>query len=783
MAHLLKTQKERRTGSAAAMWARKTWEGQPVDALILDAPVHDGTPEAIAREIYHRLLARLASVGAWQRQKRVALLGAACGLLSFSLPSLPGVWSEILGIAVMIGVAVAGFRFIPRLMEGVITPENQAEAAGVVRRAMLREIPDGTPADLADVWRQDWLTAEGLPLAAELTEADARYTSAERVAMLWMIALLAGGAGIASLLGGYLPAVVAIVIWGAMLVLIPHPLLERRAELEAQEAVEGAAYVAAGGAPWAARQTQARGDQLAIAARDESPFIALGTSTGLLAARGDGYGPNAGRSFGLSLTDLQQHLVVFGGTGSGKTSGVLRPIAVQAAKWKHVGLVIMDGKGALPGELSRLPGLTVIDPATHKISLVAGLDPVTIVDTIANILGGAGDKEDNFFVQSASGLLRRAAVLAQALGPDHWTLSRIAALAFQQDERDKALTALKGAADEVRYDPVVVEAREYFTSEFANLDAKTKSNIEASARAWITTITAHGQLLAWADARPSDEKGDLVMSPLRGGKIGILVPAHRYGNAGAVVSALLKARLYAGLKARAEQTERPAGETDVLFLVDEAQEVATKDDTTMLAIGRSLGLAVVAATQTIEGVVAKLGEHTGSKWLTIFGSALTLSGRSPATDAFMAHRTGTTWRLTVEAIKGLPVRMAVAANVATGISAACRHQASLIEALDIPGADLAETAWTRATQPVTAILKTIMGGKDSGAAFETKLGPRPVIEAGELQTLLAEPDTALVLTTRGRVPRRDIIQLAPIYGNMRGKDGTDHGAAWAKLPE
>ena len=174
MAHLLKTQKERRTGSAAAMWARKTWEGQPVDALILDAPVHDGTPEAIAREIYHRLLARLASVGAWQRQKRVALLGAACGLLSFSLPSLPGVWSEILGIAVMIGVAVAGFRFIPRLMEGVITPENQAEAAGVVRRAMLREIPDGTPADLADVWRQDWLTAEGLPLAAELTEADAR---------------------------------------------------------------------------------------------------------------------------------------------------------------------------------------------------------------------------------------------------------------------------------------------------------------------------------------------------------------------------------------------------------------------------------------------------------------------------------------------------------------------------------------------------------------------------------------------------------------------------------
>ena len=782
MTHLLKTEKDKRTGSGLAILTRRVWEGQPVDALVLDAPIHDGSPEATAREVYHRLLCRIGSVAAWRRQRLLAVAGLACAVLSFSLPSLPGIWSEIIGIVIAVAAVVLGYKLaVPRLMQGVITPENQAEAAGVVRRAFLREIPEGTPEDLADVWRLDWLTADGLPVAAELTEADARHVEAEKVTMLWGFALLTAGFGAGSLLGGYLPAILAIVGAAVLFVLFPHPLLARRIELEAQEAVEGSAYVAAGGAAWAARQANARADQLAIAANDDKPFVRLGTTTGLLAARGDSYGPNGDRPFGLSLTDLQQHLVVFGGTGSGKTSGVLRPIAVQAAKWANVGLVVMDGKGSLPGELRRLPGMTVIDPATHKISLVAGLDPNTVVDTIANILGGEGDSTENFFVQSASGLLRRAAVIAQALGPDHWTLSRIKTLAFHKEARDKALVELEGRPDKVRFDPLVVEAREYFTDEWAVMDPKTQSNVAATARAWITTITAHGQLLAWADTKATEEAGDLVMSPLKGGKIGLLVPAHRFGNAGAVVSALLKARIYAGLKARAELADRPAGETDVLFLLDEAQEIATKDDATMLAIGRSLGLGVVAATQTIEGVVAKLGDKTGDKWLTIFGSAMALAGRSPGTDAFMAHRVGTVWRLAVDSIKGLPVKAAIAANVATGITAACRNQLSLVEARDIPGADLAETAWTRATQPVTALLKSIVQGGTSSAGFETKLGPRPVIEPGEMQTLLAEPNSAVVAVTRGRVPRRDVVRLSPIFGDMKGLDGTDHGAEWGKL--
>ena len=52
-------------------------------------------------------------------------------------------------------------------------------------------------------------------------------------------------------------------------------------------------------------------------------------------------------------------------------------------------------------------------------------------------------------------------------------------------------------------------------------------------------------------------------------------PAHRYGRAGAVVSALLKAHIFAALKARAERSGLQSNETPVLFIMDEAQEIAT----------------------------------------------------------------------------------------------------------------------------------------------------------------------------------------------------------------
>jgi hypothetical protein len=112
---------------------------------------------------------------------------------------------------------------------------------------------------------------------------------------------------------------------------------------------------------------------------------------------------------------------------------------------------------------------------------------------------------------------------------------------------------------------------------------------------------------------------------LKGKRIGILAPAHRYGEAGPVVMALLKARIFAAIRDRADMAE---GETPVVLLMDEAQAVTTKQDALILGIARSLNLAIVASTQTVERIEARLGSMEAAQFLTLFGSVIALQNGS-----------------------------------------------------------------------------------------------------------------------------------------------------------
>ncbi|AMW35766.1 hypothetical protein HEQ62_10735 [Haematospirillum jordaniae] len=124
-----------------------------------------------------------------------------------------------------------------------------------------------------------------------------------------------------------------------------------------------------------------------------------------------------------------------------------------------------------------------------------------------------------------------------------------------------------------------------------------------------------------------------------------------------------------------------------------------------LAIGRSLGLAVVAARQTVERIIKQLGDATARKWLMIFGSALTLNGRSPSTDDFMADPARPAWWLTIPAVEGLPVRTEIDAHTNTGVVAASRYQATVREFVAIPGSKLAHLGWQRFTAPIANALR------------------------------------------------------------------------------
>jgi hypothetical protein len=56
-----------------------------------------------------------------------------------------------------------------------------------------------------------------------------------------------------------------------------------------------------------------------------------------------------------------------------------------------------------------------------------------------------------------------------------------------------------------------------------------------------------------------------------------------------------------------------------------------------------------------------------------------------------------------------------------------------------------------------------LGQGTAQSPFSTQIGVLPTVFAGEMTTLLAEPNTTLAVLTRARVPRRDVIRVQPVY--------------------
>ncbi|TWB21114.1 type IV secretory system conjugative DNA transfer family protein [Nitrospirillum bahiense] len=727
-------------------------DARRLDALVLHPPLAAPDDDAtFARELYHRHLAHLMATRLWQTEWQALLAAGVAALLLhwLSKPTLPGL--PLFAFCLLLVIVLAGgARYLVGWLFGTSKAEHEA-AMALTSRVCLRPHLTSTPSDLADPWRHGWLLADGRPVASEIAETDLRSTDAAQRAGAWLwLALVIGLLPLATTLLAFVPLAALLILALVKSKLDPNPAAVRARLLDvaAAHSAEAAAWSTGGASKWARQAEAAREAQIEEAIRDTSPILNIGSALGILAARGDALAPSKGLPMVLSLKDLMQHVIVFGGTGSGKTAGVLRPLCKQIAALSGVGLIVMDGKGSLPGEVAAMiPGFTVIDPASTAISLVEGLTPTEIASTIRDILASK-DAKDKFFDDSAMALLRFAAVLAQLDDEAGFSLASIWQIA-----RDGAPSHL---LDKVNPSiPEQDEAATFFTSEWPALEAKTRASILATLRTWYMTITGHPATLQWAMTAAGGSDAD-IKSALTGGRVGILAPAHRYGAAGRVVMALIKARLYAAIRDRADKglTE---GETPVVLIMDEAQEIAMKEDADILGIARSLQLAVVAATQTVEGVEAQLGEFDAAKWLTLFGSVIALQNRSPKTAALVASRIGATYRPTLDSIPGVPtLRGAVWAQQATGRIAAAKNQPLLASTIELgQGGRVADLL--SAINPFQLFKANLAGQQDRPTS---KIAVAPIVTAEEVNELVVEPNTALAVLTRARVPRRDVVRLS-----------------------
>lgn len=499
---------------------------------------------------------------------------------------------------------------------------------------------------------------------------------------------------------------------------------------------------------------EAKRQQLENVKNDKSHFIKLGTSTGLFAERRDPLAPTeSGIDFGLSLNDICTHIFAIGGSGTGKTFGVIRPITHNWLSVNGGGLMVIDGKGALPLELkSDEYDYFLISPENAPFNPIEGMKPDAVADTLTSIFGG--NSADPFWENSASLMIRMACIIIYNSSKP-FTLNNILSLCIMNDEDRTAFFNDSKLAENME-SPIVFGAFNYWDAEFPAMPEKTAGSIVNIVRTWLGNICSHEVLSDWVNTTNSVKVEDVFT----GQKMGLLLPESEYGQGGIAISALVMRRLYDGAKKRGDNWNKDPNQKPVLLVADEIQNLLTQADIDNVAIARSLGLYLTFATQNIDGLYKRLDKDGAIQMLGNFASFIALPARTSDSNDYVSKRASKVWKSVVERFEGLPdARADINLYLESGADRNLRgidlyNQAflghprtsfligSYVEKMNQQTGEITED-WTH----------------NNSASPTVNIKNESLVDPDELDTLLATPHTAIALINRGRVQRRDVIKL------------------------
>lgn len=399
-----------------------------------------------------------------------------------------------------------------------------------------------------------------------------------------------------------------------------------------------------------------RTKQAEAAEADKSGFIAYGIAMGIFTKYGDGYSPDKGLVVGQSPNDLMTHKHVFGKTGSGKTFNEMMVTAYDWILNDAGGMLILDGKGTLPaqilGPFLGLPNVLLIVPGV-QLGLMEGLAPEEAMTAISDLAGAGATKQEQsadnekFFNSQGKTLLLNVNLVLRALveygkvmekqGADrswHWTLEKVdlmkTLIKDQSADAEAILKAIEqvaeilpndlGKGDRVDRMPMLRAALLYFPHNLWTMPSDTRGSVVATVETWINPLMRSPELRPWA----CTEMGVDPTICLRGGKVGMSLPEILYGEAGKLCQNLIRHRVMSGVRRRQNANWIDEGQTPLLFLVDEAQEMVGIEDRNFLGVARSHGGACVYATQNAEAYLARMGEQATLNFLDNFLSKAVL---------------------------------------------------------------------------------------------------------------------------------------------------------------
>ncbi len=419
-----------------------------------------------------------------------------------------------------------------------------------------------------------------------------------------------------------------------------------------------------------------------------SPLFKVGEGTGTMRLRGDLAAPTKGQSIALDRESLFQHVLVFGGTGDGKTTAVLKPLMSQVLAQPQFGAYVTDAKGVLWRDAEKIAAAVNrsgdvlrigTGPGELGVNITAKLTPNQIAAALRSVLNQmGGGRGDSFWPDMAANVMRHMLTIGRAYAatPEGQAEAKHlnpyslwwAYQAVLDEERLKPALEAIGRATKAQLALMDAARNKGDRDGYTKLEERTRilagSDVVAShaylAQAWKemakdtkTGITANvSQLMDGFAGTPIlrerfmsglDTNTASLDAPLNGKIALITLNTMDDGLPARLVAILLKTVLYREARLR-EAALKKTGENPqdkpCLVMMDEVQELATVDPTTGLSdatfwnVARSTGLAGVFATQTVAALTQSMGKDAAENFMQQSRSKVFLRSEDQATVSY-----------------------------------------------------------------------------------------------------------------------------------------------------
>ena len=315
--------------------------------------------------------------------------------------------------------------------------------------------------------------------------------------------------------------------------------------------------------------------------------LEVGTATGRLAELSHGAAVAKGTPLVLVGDDASQNVMIFGGTGAGKTSREINRLLQQAFQ-QSAGILAFNVKGDFEPTFAAIARsvaqpYTAIGVSGRRFNLIDGLNPELASSFLKSAIILAVPSlsaEAKFWINTATELSRNALGVLGFL-PGRYTLQGLYRYIYDALAKEEWVTELNGHLVDMMQHGRAEEARRlqsylrYETDVFARFDDKVRSG----AMAVLAEVLSPFALPDFVDAFCSTTDEDAQLERLLDGEAFIVnLPLATYGLGARTAYIMLKLRMFNIMQRRRLEPEWNQ-DRRVVFLCDEYQEIiaASKD--------------------------------------------------------------------------------------------------------------------------------------------------------------------------------------------------------------